>query len=565
MASTRLLSGAIVPALRRLSGLALIAVCPTLAAAEEAPPPAEAGVELAPEAVAALIAPQRLSIVLPAAPVTLPLALPLTATPSANPLRFGSRVLGYANMLSPGCGLAPLRATGARGASDCPFADLSTGVALTTSLLPFESRVMLVRGTRSPWTSTSLLTRAPTGWSDESSAALIGFTANLFDGRLRVSNDFALAETWQAPVAAADYSPLKRDARHATARWLRIEGKAIDKPGFSWTLAADYGSVGSDFPIDQAFLLERSWIMPGSRLNLSSVVKFGGSRLALSTDTFDSDYGRSTTRRIGFGRDGWSIGLALRDYELRTSSLLGLSDMHTVATTATLDLDPGTANSGLLARLGQSPLVPRNVSLMLRWGTDEYGLSTGFNRYDRRSWDATATWETRLGETTLGYSADRRRGIGATPGDRAVNTVQFEHVVRRGGWRLGGDVMVSSSSDTGSTGFDDRTTTFGAVLAYQRNNGPEFRLRVGRDQTRLRLNDRSYLSDDRGMQISASLDLSRYLQKRFGRDDLRLRAEFRKSLLDSTELFPDLDPFGFEPLQQRRDRNVFQLSFGMRL
>ena len=46
--------------------------------------------------------------------------------------------------------------------------------------------------------------------------------------------------------------------------------------------------------------------------------------------------------------------------------------------------------------------------------------------------------------------------------------------------------------------------------------------------------DLSFLTARRGQQASASLDLTDYLRKRFERDDLRLKIDYRKQLDRST-------------------------------
>lgn len=476
-----------------------------------------------------------------------------------------SQLLGQSQFTAPGCSIAGLSPSGARQNSACPFSDFSTGFGVTTRLEAVESRVFLSRRTRSPWTPSSLLTRAPSGWTDESSAALLGFSFDLLNGTVKIGSDVALAQTWQAPLAVSDFGPLKRASRHSDARWHRIEGKLIDRPGLSWVMTAEHAKVGEDFPLEQGFLLQRSSVMPGSRLNLSSVVKWNGRRISLSSDAFDSSYGQSRSRRLGFSTNGWTLNVSAKEFELRQSSNLGFPDMRNDSVSLLVSLDVSSASSGLLAKAGQSPLFPRSLSLLFRQGQDQYARPAGLERYDRRSFNIDATWETPLGDTTVGYSQDHRIGLAEGSGDRTVATYQLEHTIRRGGWRLGGDVASTTSRDASRRGSQDSSVMLGGTLAYQRQDGPEFQFRIGHDRNRLSLNDRSYLSSDQGLQISAALDLSRYLQKRFDRKDLRLRFEYRRSLLDSLELFPDLDPYSLEPIERRRDRNVVQLSFGMRL
>ena len=181
----------------------------------------------------------------------------------------------------------------------------------------------------------------------------------------------------------------------------------------------------------------------------------------------------------------------------------------------------------------------------------------------RKSWSISAGWESRLGETQLDYSQDRRIGLSAALGSREESTFQLSHMVRWHGWRAGIDGTVTRSTSSKTSGYGATSYSAGSTLAYQVTDGPEFTLQLGRDHDRMTLNDRSYLSANDGTRLTASLDLTAWLNHRFARKDLRFRFEFRKLLEAQQEERLDPEQQLFDRLYDRRDRDVVQVSFGM--
>ena len=116
----------------------------------------------------------------------------------------------------------------------------------------------------------------------------------------------------------------------------------------------------------------------------------------------------------------------------------------------------------------------------------------------------------------------------------------------------------------GSGGYGERSWSFGQSISYTRPNGPEFRLSLGQDRDRLWMSDASFASADSYSRVTASLDLSSYLQKRFERSDLRLTLDYRKSLARS-----DMEMNLFDEMVERwvegDRREGFLMSFGMKL
>ena len=142
--------------------------------------------------------------------------------------------------------------------------------------------------------------------------------------------------------------------------------------------------------------------------------------------------------------------------------------------------------------------------------------------------------------------------------------MQVSHYVRRGNWRFGLDAALTRGAGDGSGSYGERSWSFGQSVSYIRPNGPEFRLSLGQDRDKLRMSDASFASSDSYSQITASLDLSQYLQTRFERSDLRLTLDYRKALTRS-----DVEMSLFDEMAERwiegDRREGFLMSFGMKL
>jgi hypothetical protein len=89
-------------------------------------------------------------------------------------------------------------------------------------------------------------------------------------------------------------------------------------------------------------------------------------------------------------------------------------------------------------------------------------------------------------------------------------------------------------------------------------------IRMGRDENRGQSLDDSFESSMTYSSITASLDLTDYLRKRFDRQDLRLKLEYRKRLEDSSFSIAD-DDLRYQLWSDRYQREGFLISFGMKL
>ena len=511
------------------------------------------------KAVAAALGPIAIP---PPAPTPAALVVPPSR---AQAIGLTLKALDDFGSIAPGCGLAAHGPEGQGGAVTCPFADASTGLTIGSRLGGFETHATFARGVQSPWTSQSLLSGDRRGLGDESTVAMVGFSGTLLDNRVTVKMDRAWSSSWQTPLYAQPFPLRDRNERTGSAGWYGVEAKLAQSPIFSWSVAADYGNVGQGFFIGQGAGLMRMIALPGEQLTLSSTFKVRQTRITLSNDRYRTDFGNSTSSRLGIAANGISLRLIARDFESGAFAGFAAYSTRSHSLMGSIDLSVDSASSGLLADLGRSPLFPRTLSLSWRNGWIENSLPTALDRFRRDAWSLSAGWETKFGETTLDYSQDRRIGAAAQLGTKADESVELSHMVRWSGWRAGVDAMVTRSASSNARGYRQTSYSAGSTIAYQRVDGPEFMLRIGRDRDRMRLNDRSYLSANDGFRLSASLDLTAYLNKQFDRKDLRLRIEYRKLLEGRNENVFDPELALFDRLVDRLDRNVFQLSFGMKL
>ena len=465
--------------------------------------------------------------------------------------------------IAPGCGLIAASSQAARAVATCPFADLSSGLNISTSLGGFETHARFARGFINPWTSQSLLTGTAQATGYQSTVALLGFNGKLFDGRVSIWSDQAWSSSWESPFYAQPIPLQRRNERSGRASWYGIDARLVQAGRVSWTVALDYSAVGDRFFIGQSSALRTQISLPGERLMLSSKVRFGETRLTASNDRYRSEFGNSSASRFGFSRDGISLSLAVQDFDTGSMPDFGSYSSRSHALTGSFDLDVGEASSGVLARLGQSVLFPRTISLSWRNGWIENNLPATTDRYVRKSWSLSAGWETRFGETSFYYSQDRRIGMSARLGLRSDMSFQLSHMVRWNGWRAGVDGTVTRSASSKASGYRATSYAAGSTLAYQVTDGPEFMLQLSRDRDRMELNSRSYLSANDGTRVSVSLDLTAYLNQRFARKDLRLRFEFRKLLEARQEDLLDPEQRLFDQFYDRRARDVLQVSFGM--
>ena len=357
---------------------------------------------------------------------------------------------------------------------------------------------------------------------------ITGLTARLLDDRLTLTTQMGVSDF-------TDRSSGRVEQRDGSAHMMRLDVKLADNDRLRWSAAGEMSDVSDDFFIGQAFADGARLALPGRRLALSSTLNWQRARFTAAIDDYHSRFGTFASGRVGVSRNG--LSLSVRTIRGQFDAGEGQSQYlsRTDSNSATLEFDLATMAPALAMdeRL-PAALLPRYAMIALRRGSSESRFAGSSERFERQGIELNGTWETPIGETSLGLWRDRRIGATAALGRRNEQVVQLSHMVRAGDWRFGVDAMVAKSSSTRGSGLSDRTVAMGGSIAYEVKDGPRLMVQLSNDRGRMAAEDDSFLTAQRGQQISATLDLTDYLRKRFERSDLRLKIDYRKQIDRST-------------------------------
>lgn len=427
-----------------------------------------------------------------------------------------------------------------------------------------EAYATVVRATAGAITPDRLLVSPRNRFTESTDFILAGFKGSAFDGRVKFTSEFASTKRVVDDLIRRDWT-LADGSDSGTSALLRVDAKLVDKPGLKWSMTAEMRSTSEDYAVGRFEALARYAAMPGRRLAVSSKARMGEIGLSAGLEQLRTPYGESASRKAGIDLYGVSLRMVSRDSSARPFEGSSLLDSRTHTTSAYVDLDTNMLAMSLLPDVGELPfLVPTMVNFSYRSGETENRFATFDERFGRSSLGIDGTWETPIGETILSYWQDSRTGFTAGSQSRSSETMQVSHYVRRGNWRFGLDAALTRGAGDGGGSYGERSWSFGQSVSYIRPNGPEFRLSLGQDRDKLRMSDASFSSSDSYSQITASLDLSQYLQTRFERSDLRLTLDYRKALTRS-----DVEMSLFDEMAERwiegDRREGFLMSFGMKL
>ncbi len=468
-----------------------------------------------------------------------------------------------------GCGQGTPLWTVAGGGGQCAFDTATRGASMTArhdlGSGSVEAYATMARTTTGAFTPDRLLAAPEQRATEATDFVMLGVKAAALDNRLKLTAEFARTEHVVDALIERDWALADRTSDGGTSALLKLEAVLADRPGLKWTLAGEYRTVSDHYAAGAAPELVRYFAMPGTRLALSSRGRIGDLALSAGIERIDSPFGVSASRKATADFQGLSLTLRSRASSSRPIEGISLLDSTTRRREAYLDLDPRALAGWLFPALVDLPaLVPASVGISIRSGETENRDGESVRRYGRASFGVDGSWETPIGETSVSFWRDRR--IGQTDGARssASDSLQLAHSVRHGHWRFGLDATLTRSRGDGANGFAERGLSFGQSVAYSAPNGPELRLQLGQDRGTMRMADDSFASSDRASSITASLDLSRYLQARFERPDLRLTLDYRKALERS-----DMEMSLYDELVERwvdgYRREGLLVSFGMNL
>lgn len=394
---------------------------------------------------------------------------------------------------------------------------------------------------------------------------MLGVKGNALEGRLKVSAEFVSTQRVVDMLQARDWAVSNDTSTTDSSASIRMDATLADRPGFKWSLTGEYRSASDGYSIGRSLALFPHVAIPGSRLALSSKARIGQLGLSAGVEQTRTAFGQSATRKIGADWAGLSLGLRSRITRADPWESSTLLASETRSETANLDVDTAQLAALLLPDLANLPfLVPTNLNLSYRSAETGSEYQSGLQHYGRTSFGVDGSWETPIGETQFSYWRDRRTGLTEGVADRLSETMQISHAVRRGHWRFGLDASMSRTSGDSDSAYSDRSLSFGQSIAYSAPDGPEFRLHLGQDRSAMRQDGDGFAMDDSYSSITASLDLSRYLQQRFERPDLRLTLDYRKAV-DRSESEMSLYDELIERWTDSDRREGFLVSFGMKL
>lgn len=468
-----------------------------------------------------------------------------------------------------GCGEGAALWTVTTGGTQCAFDTASRGARMSATENfdrgTIEVYATYAKTTTGAHTPDQLLTARQHRRNDSSEFFLVGLKGSAFDNRLKFTGEFARTKRLVEHLLARHWNLAGDDADSGASTAIRVDAMLADRPGLNWSLTAEYRSVNDDYSVGRSPDLFRYYGSPGTRMALSSAVRVGDVRLNARVEQTATPFGALSSRKAGIDLDGVSLRLISR--KSRARPILGstLQSSRTSSESAYLDLDPNLLAASLLPELPELPFViPTSISLSYRRGETKNDFGTSEERFRRTSFGLDGMWESPIGETSLSFWRDRREGVTAGTGSRLSETFQIDHGIRWGRWRFSADASLSRDSGDGPNAYGERSWSFGQSIAYSAPNGPEFRLQLGQDRGAMRMLDDSFISADRYSRITASLDLSRYLQTRFERSDLKLTVDYRKTIDRTDGEFM----LGEEIIDRWIDadrREGLLISFGMKL
>jgi hypothetical protein len=468
-----------------------------------------------------------------------------------------------------GCGQGKPMWTANGGGTQCAFDSATRGARITarqeTSFGSIETYATVAHTTSGAFTPEQLLIAPQFRSNEATNFFMAGLKGSMLDDRLKLTAEFARTDRVVDELIQRDWALADTTSRNGSSAMMRMDAKLIDKPGLKWSLSGEYRSVSDDYSVGRSSDLFRYFAMQGSRLALSTKARIGQLGLKAGIDQVRNTFGALSVRKAEVDFRGITLNFRSRESGAEPLEGSSLLDNRTHTQSLSLSVDSGLLAAWLAPEVDKLPwLVPTTVYVSMGSGETENRFQASAERYARSSLGMDGTWETSFGETSLSYWRDTRTWLTGDARSRSSETFIADHSVRRGNWRFGVDAMLSQTRGDGSFSYTNRSLSFGQSVAYSAKDGPELRISLGQDRGQMQPSNESSVSDDRYSSIPASLDLSKYLQKRFERDDLRLTFDYRKTVDRSESEFSLYDELVDRWIDSDR-REGFLMSFGMKL
>ena len=406
---------------------------------------------------------------------------------------------------------APTKAEGTHCFTDENGTRLGFRSSLPTTIGTIETFATISGRSSNAFTPDRLTASDSRRLGEANRVMITGLTARLLDNRVTLSTQFG----WSDLV---DRSAPRAEVRTGSAQMIRLDLKLVDSAKVRWSVAGEISDVSDNFFIGQAMAEGARLALPGRRMAVSTALNWQQARLTAAHDDYRSSFGEFASTRFGLSRNGVSLSLRSGMGSLRTTAESPILSGRTTSRGVTLEIDLTTLIPSLAfdQRL-PTALLPRSILLGWRGGSRETGMAGAIERFERQGIEVNGTWETPIGETSLGLWRDRRIGATAELGQREEQVASVTHMVRRGDWRFGVDAMITRNTSNRGRGLTDRNVSVGGLIAYEVANGPRLMVQLSGDHGRMAADDDSFLNLRRGQQVSATLDLTDYLRKRFDR------------------------------------------------
>ena len=400
--------------------------------------------------------------------------------------------------------------------------------------------------------------------ADRGRVFLAGIKGSFWDDRLKLTTEMGWSERRGVRFQSADWQVNENEDDNGSARLIRLEAKLIDAPRLQWSVTSELSDVSDDFFLGDVAALRPMVALPGKRIAIASALKWGGTRFSAGFDRYQNRFGTFSAQRLGINLNGIAVRLRENSGSVTPASESPLLDGRSAGRSVTLEVEPASLFPALAGGKGVAAiLLPEAVMVNWRAGWSETRFVDSTERYARNGLEASGTWETPLGETTISYWSDRRVGATASLGISRDRQLQLSHVIRRGDWSAGIDAFSSNYSSSRGAGFSDQGFSLGGMISYSRPNGPQMQIRLGRDRGQSSNDDQSFMSSQRFSSVTASLDLTQYVRRQFDRDDLRLTIDYRRRI-ESSDTVETFD-YVIDRWSENERREGLLVSFGMKL
>jgi hypothetical protein len=468
-----------------------------------------------------------------------------------------------------GCGESMPLWTATTGGTQCSFDTATRGMRLTARHEAgrgwIEAYATVAHSTSGAFTPDRLLAAPQYRTGEATNFFIAGLKGAMLDDRLKLTAEIAQTDRVIDLLLNKDWALADSTSRRGTAMRGRLDATLVSRPGLKWTMAGEYRSVSDGYSVGRSLDLMQYTSLPGNRWTLSSNAQIGQLGLKAGIEQATSPFGTASVRKAGLDFQGIALDVRLRDSSAAPIQGSTLLDNRTQTRLVSMQVDTASLAAWALPGLDELPwLVPTDISVNIGSGETENRYQASTDRFRRSSLAIDGNWETPIGETGLSYWRDSRIGLTEGVYSSSSESIQIDHSIRRGNWRFGVDAALTRSRFGVGTSYDERNLSLGQSISYRAKDGPEFRLHMGQDRGSMHVSDESYVSDDSYSSITASLDLSRYLQKRFERDDLRLALDYRKTVDRSESEFSLYDELVDRWVDSQR-REGFLMSFGMKL